>query len=131
VIGDFNKNEFTPANTATMSRGNFTGFQQGLEYRIFVQYFNASGSSLYGLGGAQCRIVKLCLSNDSGIPADGAFFFSPPPFMFCPGLSDASWLNRRRPGSLYSIVEYQTPPPPGPSSSSSSVVQFRAQGRLP
>jgi hypothetical protein len=23
------------------------------------------------------------------------------------GLSDAPWLNRRRPGSLYSIVEYE------------------------
>jgi hypothetical protein len=23
------------------------------------------------------------------------------------GLSDAPWLNRRRPGSLYSIIEYE------------------------
>jgi hypothetical protein len=29
-------------------------------------------------------------------------------------LSDAPRLNRRRPGSLYSIIEYEkTPPPPG------------------
>ncbi len=30
------------------------------------------------------------------------------------GWSDAPWPNRRRPGSLYSIVEYEYPPPPPP-----------------
>jgi hypothetical protein len=30
------------------------------------------------------------------------------------GLSDAPWLNGRRPGSLYSIIEYEYPPPPLP-----------------
>jgi len=44
VIGDFNKDEFVPGNAATS--GNFPGFQLGLMYRIYVEYFAADGTAL-------------------------------------------------------------------------------------
>ena len=44
VIGDFNRDEFLPGNPVTI--GNFPGFQLGVMYRIFIEYFNANGTKL-------------------------------------------------------------------------------------
>ena len=46
AIGDFNKDEFGPANSSTS--GNFSGFEIGPSYRIYIQYFDGAGTSLNG-----------------------------------------------------------------------------------
>ena len=46
------------------------------------------------------------------------------------GLSDAPWLNRRRPGSLYSIIEPPPPPPPPWLSGITNMVKTPAIYRL-
>ena len=43
-IGDFNKDEFGPGNPVTA--GNFPGFQMGVMYRIYIEYYDASGAKL-------------------------------------------------------------------------------------
>ena len=44
--------------------------------------------------------VNLCLWGETNAGVEGLASLSS-------GLSDAPWLNRRRPGSLYSIIEYE------------------------
>ena len=51
AIGDFNKEEFGPANSATS--GNFPGFEIGPSYRIYIQYFDGAGTSLNGAAGEE------------------------------------------------------------------------------
>jgi hypothetical protein len=52
-IGDFNSHEWVPANNATMPRGNFPGFRQepaGVQYRLYIQYYNAMNETLINKG---------------------------------------------------------------------------------
>jgi hypothetical protein len=50
-IGNFNKDEFGPGNPFTI--GNFPGFQMGVMYRIYIEYYDASGATLNGGLGAE------------------------------------------------------------------------------
>ena len=43
-IGDFNKDEFLPGNPFTTR--NFPGFQLGVMYRIYIEYYDAAGNTL-------------------------------------------------------------------------------------
>jgi len=44
VISDANYHEFLAANPVTV--GNFPGFQLGVMYRIYIEYFSADGTKL-------------------------------------------------------------------------------------
>jgi hypothetical protein len=58
-IGDFNRHEWVPTNDVTETRCDFPGFRQeptGVQYRIYIQYYNASNVSLANLGGLYAEL---------------------------------------------------------------------------
>jgi hypothetical protein len=66
-----------------------------------------SGTSVYRGSKRGRRVVRRPRLSKSDCPATGDIIITGEQPSLSSVLSDAPWLNRRRPGSLYSIVEYE------------------------